>query len=77
VVRLEKFENLERRVNQLVKKFSLLKGEKDKIAGVLEIKDGENKEAKNRLEKLSRERHLIRSKLDALIDKIEGIEKTG
>ena len=77
MVRLEKFENLERRVNQLVKKFSLLKGEKDEIAGVLEIKGRENKEAKNRLEKLSRERHLIRSKLDALIDKIEGIEKTG
>jgi FtsZ-binding cell division protein ZapB len=77
VVRLEKFENLERRVNQLVKQFSLLKGEKDELAGVREVKGRENRETKNRLEKLSRERHLIRSKLDALIDKIEGIEKTG
>jgi len=77
VVRLEKFENLERRVNQLVKQYSLLKGKKDELAGVHEVKGRENRETKNRLEKLSRERHLIRSKLDALIDKIEGIEKTG
>jgi FtsZ-binding cell division protein ZapB len=77
VVKLEKFENLDRSVNQLVKQFSLLKRERDEIASVLEVKSGENKETKNRLEKLSRERHLIRSKLDVLIDKLESMERTG
>lgn len=77
MVKLEKFENLERRVDQLVKQFSFLKREKDEIASVLEVKNGENKETKNRLEEFSRERHLIRSKLDALIDKLESIERTG
>jgi FtsZ-binding cell division protein ZapB len=77
VVKLEKFENLERRVNRLVKQFSLLKRERDEIASVLEVKSGENKETKNRLEKFSRERHLIRSKLDVLIDKLESMERTG
>ena len=77
MVKLEKFENLERRVDQLVKQFSFLKREKDEIASVLEVKNVENKETKNRLEEFSRERHLIRSKLDVLIDKLESIERTG
>ena len=77
MVKLEKFENLERMVNRLVKQFSLLKRERDEIASVLEVKSGENKETKNRLEKFSRERHLIRSKLDVLIDKLESMEHTG
>ncbi|MCK5010288.1 MAG: hypothetical protein KAS98_07365, partial [Deltaproteobacteria bacterium] len=77
VVKLEKFENLERMVNRLVKQFSLLKRERDEIASVLEVKSGENKETKNRLEKFSRERHLIRSKLDVLINKLESMERTG
>ena len=77
MVKLEKFENLERMVNRLVKQFSLLKRERDEIASVLEVKSGENKETKNRLEKFSRERHLIRSKLDVLIDKLENMERTG
>lgn len=77
MVKLEKFENLERMVNRLVKQFSVLKREKDEITSVLEVKSGENKETKNRLEKFSRERHLIRSKLDVLIDKLESMEHTG
>lgn len=77
MVKLEKFENLERRVNQLVKQFSLLKRERDEIASMLEAKRGENKETKNRLEKFSTERYLIRSKLDVLIDKLESMEHTG
>ena len=77
MVKLDNFENLERRVNQLVKQFSLLKRERDEIASMLEAKRGENKETKNRLEKFSTERHMIRSKLDGLIDKLESMEHTG
>ena len=77
MVKLEKFENLDRSVNQLVKQFSLLKREKDEIASVLEVNRDEKKETKNRLEKFSRERHLISSKLDVLIDKLESMERTG
>lgn len=77
MVKLDNFENLERGVNQLVKQFSLLKRERDEIASMLEAKRGENKETKNRLEKFSTERQLIRSKLDGLIDKLESMEHTG
>ena len=77
MVKLEKFENLDRSVNQLVKQFSLLKRERDEIASVLEVNRDEKKETKNRLEKFSRERHLVRTKLDVLIDKLESMERTG
>ena len=77
MVKLDNFENLERRVNQLVKQFSILKRERDEIASVLEAKRGENKETKNRLVKFSTERQLIRTKLDGLIDKLESMEHTG
>jgi len=77
VVRMEKFEHLEKRVNKLVEQFTLLKREKVEIGSVIKKKSVENQEAKKRLEKLYRERYHIRSKLDALIDKLESIEHTG
>ena len=77
MVKLEKFENLDRSVNRLVKQFSLLKRERDEIASVLEVNRDEKKETKNRLERFSRERHLVRAKLDVLIDKLESMERTG
>lgn len=77
VMRLEKFENLERRVNKLVEQFSRLKREKDEIAGVCKKKSVEHQETKKRLEKLYRERHHIRSKLDTLLNKLESIEHMG
>jgi len=77
VVKLEKFENLEKKVTKLVDQFSLLKKEKEQIAGQLKERGVEDRETKKRLEKLHRERYKIRSKLDMLIDKLESIENTG
>lgn len=77
MVRLEKFENLEKRVSKLVEQLSLLKKEKVEIGGKIKKKSAENQETKKRLEKLYRERYQIRSKLDALIDKLESIEHMG
>ena len=74
---LEKFENLEKRGNKLVEQFTVLKREKVEIGSVIKKRGVENQEAKKRLEKLYRERYQIRSKLDALIDKLESIELTG
>ena len=75
-MKLENFENLETRVQDLVKKTSELKRENEKIAGVLEKKKSEGKEIKDRLDKLHKERYQLRSKLDSLIEKLEGLERT-
>ena len=77
MVKLEKFENLEKKVTKLVDQFSLLKKEKEQMAGQLKERGVEDRETKKRLEELHRERYKIRSKLDALIDKLESIENTG
>jgi FtsZ-binding cell division protein ZapB len=75
VAQLEKFEKLEKGVNELVERFSLLKHEKDSVARSLKKESSENQMAQERLERLYRERYQIRSKLDSLIEKLEGIIK--
>ena len=73
MVRLEKFEQLEKGVSELVDRFALLKKEKDEVARELKKESSENKLAQERLERLYRDRYQLRSKLDALIDKIERV----
>lgn len=74
MVRLEKFEQLEKGVSELVDRFALLKKEKDEVARALKKESSENQLAQDRLERLYRDRYQLRSKLDALIEKIESVE---
>lgn len=74
MVRLEKFEQLEKGVSELVDRFALLKKEKDEVARALKKESSENQIAQERLERLYRDRYQLRSKLDALIEKIESVE---
>jgi FtsZ-binding cell division protein ZapB len=73
MVRLEKFEQLEKGVSELVDRFALLKKEKDEVARALKKESTENQLAQERLERLYRDRYQLRSKLDALIEKIEKV----
>jgi FtsZ-binding cell division protein ZapB len=77
VVRLEKFENLEKGVNDLVDRFSLLQREKDRLESGYSKKTGEHQLSQERLERLYRERYQIRAKLDELIKKLENLEEAG
>ena len=74
MVRLEKFEQLEKGVSELVDRFALLKTEKDEAARALKKESSENQLAQDRLERLYRDRYQLRAKLDALIEKIESVE---
>ena len=73
-MRLEQFEKLEKGVNELVERFSLLQNERDALARALKKEGSENQMVQERLERLYRERYQIRSRLDALIEKLENIE---
>lgn len=75
MAQLEKFEKLEKGVNELVERHSLLKNEKDSLARSLRKESSENQMAQERLERLYRERYKIRSKIDSLIEKLDGIIK--
>jgi FtsZ-binding cell division protein ZapB len=74
MVRLEKFEQLEKGVSELVDRFALLKKERDEVARALKKESSENQLAQERVERLYRDRYQLRSKLDALIEKIESVE---
>ena len=74
MVRLEKFEQLEKGVSELVDRFALLKKENDEVVRSLKKESSENQLAQDRLERLYRDRYQLRSKLDALIEKIESVE---
>ena len=75
MAQLEKFEKLEKGVNELVDRHSLLKNEKDSLARSLRKESSENQMAQERLERLYRERYKIRSKIDSLIAKLDGMIK--
>lgn len=77
MVRLDKFENLEKGVKDLVDRFSLLQREKDRLDSGYTKKTGEHQLSQDRLERLYRERYQIRAKLDELIKKLETLEEAG
>ena len=58
----------------ILKTHGLLKKEKDEVARALKKESSENQLAQERVERLYRDRYQLRSKLDALIEKIESIE---
>ncbi len=77
MVRLDKFENMEKGVKDLVDRFSLLQREKDRLDSGYTKKTGEHQLSQDRLERLYRERYQIRAKLDELIKKLETLEEAG
>lgn len=77
MVRLEKFELLEKGVKDLVDRFTLLQKEKDRLDSAYTKKTSEHQLTQDRLERLYRERYQIRSKLDELIKKLETMEEQG
>jgi len=77
VVRLDKFESLEKGVKDLVDHFSLLQREKERLDSGYTKKTSEHQLSQDRLERLYRERYQIRAKLDELIKKLETLEEAG
>jgi hypothetical protein len=77
VVRVDKFDNLEKVVKDLVERFSVLQREKDRLESFYTKKTGEHQLSQERLERLYRERYQIRAKLDELIKKLETYEEAG
>lgn len=77
MVRLDKFDNLDKGVRDLVDRFSLLQREKDRVESGYTKKSGEHQLSQERLERLYRERYQIRAKLDELIKKLETLEEVG
>jgi len=77
VVRVDRFDNLEKGVKDLVERFALLQREKERLESSYTKRTGEHQLSQERLERLYRERYQIRAKLDELIKKLETLEEAG
>jgi FtsZ-binding cell division protein ZapB len=75
VVRLDRFDNLEKGVKDLVERLALLQREKERLESSYTKKTGEHQLSQERLERLYRERYQVRAKLDELIKKLETLEE--
>ncbi len=75
MVRLDRFDNLEKGVKDLVERFALLQREKERLESSYTKKTGEHQLSQERLERLYRERYQVRAKLDELIKKLETLEE--
>ncbi len=70
---LVKFKELEQRIKGLVEEYGTLKNRAKELEDLLEIKNGELKEANGKIAKLNEERDSVRHKVDTLLDLLEDI----
>ncbi len=71
-MKVRKFETLEERVGDLIQQAAVLKKEREGLVSQLEKREQEATASRKQLEKLSREREVISSRIDQLILSLEG-----
>lgn len=68
---IELFEVLEQRLERILDQFQKLKADNTSLLQALTEKEQALKEAQESLEKMGRERELVRQRLDQLLNKLE------
>jgi FtsZ-binding cell division protein ZapB len=70
------FEQLEKKVGKLVEQHAELKEKNERLAETLNLKDREIEGLHLKLEKFSKEKGLIRGKVETLLERVEGLIQT-
>jgi FtsZ-binding cell division protein ZapB len=70
----ESFALIEKKITDLVQVVTVLKKEKEILAGELTRKDGEVKELTRKLAELSRERNDVKDRVDKILSRLDTIE---
>lgn len=70
------FEQLEKKVEKLIVQHTELKEENKKLAEALSLKDSEVEGLNSKLEKLSKEKGLVKGKVETLLERVEGLIQT-
>jgi len=70
------FEQLEKKVEKLIERCGELNGENERLAAVLKSKDEEIKGLIHKLDKLGKEKGVVREKVETLLDRLEGLLQT-
>lgn len=73
-MKLERFAELEKKIQLVVERHNLLKHDKEKVEARLAYKNKESEDVKKQLEKILKDRDVLRKKLDGLIEKLDFLE---
>jgi len=73
-VKLERFAELEKKIQLVIERHNLLKHDKEKVEARLAYKNKESEDVKKQLDKILQDRDLLRKKLDSLIEKLDFLE---
>jgi chromosome segregation ATPase len=74
IVELVKFDELEKKINDLVGEYQLLKKRNLELEALLQTKNVEMNEANNKMGVLKEERDAVRTKVDSLLDLLQEIK---
>jgi len=75
-VEFSKFNELEKKIKDLVEEFAAVKKRNQELEELVKTKDGELEEIKNKIGGLREERDAVRSKVDSLLELLRDIEVT-
>jgi chromosome segregation ATPase len=74
VVELERFDELEVKIKAIVNQYVQLKKRNEELEELVQRKNGELEEALSRIRALNQEKDSVRTKIDSLLERLEGVE---
>ena len=72
-MKLTNFENLSKKIEVIVEQYDKIKRDKEKIEAQMLKKEMENRETKRQMEKILKERNVIKKRLGAIFEKIDSL----
>jgi hypothetical protein len=72
-VKLINLENLSKKIEVVIEQYDIIKKDKQRIEAQMLKKDKETQEIRMKLEKVLRERNIIKKKLDSITEKINSL----
>ncbi len=73
-MKLPNLENLSKKVEVIVEQYDKIKRDKEKIEAQMLKKEMENRETKKQMEKILKERTIIKKRLGAIFEKIDSLD---
>ncbi len=73
-MKLKNFEALSKKIEIVIEQYDIVKRDKQRIETQMLKRDRETQQIKKRLEKVLKERSLIKQKLDSITEKIDSLD---
>lgn len=73
-MKLTNFENLSKKIEIIIEEYDKIKRDKEKIEAQMLKKEMESRETKRQMEKILRERNVIKKRLGTIFEKIDSLD---